>query len=211
MILRVVFTILVFTMVWRTESQGQEIVGPTAPIAEHSLARAKVEGVDNATWMILPADRVDFIELEGGKQVAFAAPPGSYIVLAAVVVDGKPRFLHSSVVVRAESETNEPSPPGGDKPPALETNELERAARAYVIVMPVALREAAAEVRAGRASTVNGVVDYVAQRREQARQAYGKALDEATKGAFDATGRITDPTRYATALEEGAAAMDGKP
>lgn len=196
---------------------AQEIVGPTSPIAEHTLARLNVEGVEGASWMVLPGERVDLVEGDDGRQLLFTAPPGVYAVLAAVVVEGRPKFLKTSVTVRGTSPAIEPAvvePKPEARPPAPPAStptdgDLERAARAYADSVPTGLREAAGLVRSGQATNVNAVVDVVARRREQARAAYGRALDAATVGSFDATGRIADPARYSTALERAAAAMGG--
>lgn len=201
-------------------AHAQTIAGPTAPIREHAMARLEVQGAEAASWTILPAERVDQVEVEGGRQLLFTAPPGTYAVLAAVVVEGRPRLLNATVTFGPDglpaADPPDPAPPPAPEPtpapaPPPISEELDRAARAYADSVPAGLREAAALVRSGAIPNVNAVVDAVAARREAARVRFGQALDAATSGTYDRSGRISDPARYSDALERAAAALGGQP
>lgn len=201
-----------------SSGRAQKISFPEKPVPEHSLVRLEVDDPQGASWLVLPAERADVVEADGGKRLVFSGPPGDYTVLAAVVAEGKPRILRADVSIQprepgpsppADSPPADSSPasPANDPPPA----ELDRAAKSYGQAIPSALLEAAALIRSGKITHVNQAIELVADRREQARKAYGQALDAAAAGGVDPSGKIVGPSVYADALERAARAMGANP
>jgi hypothetical protein len=211
---RIGLTAILLLVVLAATSSAQAIRGPSDPVKEHALVRLEVDDPAGASWVVLPAGPADLAEVDGGRQLVFSAPPGTYTVLAAVVVDGRPRILSRQVNIGLPEPTPLPvTPPEPPTPvvvpPSDGSEALHRTASAYATAVPSALREAAEAIRTGRISMVNEAVELVALRREEARGPYGRALDEATRGAFDQSGKVVDPDRYATALLRAARAMEG--
>jgi pyruvate/2-oxoglutarate dehydrogenase complex dihydrolipoamide acyltransferase (E2) component len=102
-----------------------------------------------------------------------------------------------------------PTPPGpAPTPPAPNPAEddLTMAARAYMRAAGVSLDEAAAQVERGLIADHNAVLDYVAARRNVARDAFGTLLDTRIKPYIDDAGRITGPVGYANTLRIAARA-----
>lgn len=205
---------LILAMLGFNWAAAQQIKGPEEPVSEHRLVRLEVENVEGASWLVLPAGRVDLVEVEGGRQLVFTGPPGLYTVVAAVSVEGRPMILVHEITIAGESSGKEPSSPSVTPGPCQEedgTQRLRAAAQSYGEAVPRALTEAAEAILAGKIVTTNEAVELVARKREEARGPYGKALDELTRGLVDDAGRILDPKRYASILREAASAMGGQP
>jgi hypothetical protein len=188
---------------------AQSIEAPAAPVPAHRLARLRATGVESAAWIVVPVGVADVEPSPDGKACVLAAPPGTYTVLAAATAGGKPLFL-SATITFAGGPQPQPPPPPSPQPQPQPAGDLERAAAAYARAVPVALREAAARVRDGRARTVGEAQDVVLAAVGPARADYGRAIDAATAGMFDQGGKILRAADYAAALERAAAAMGGR-
>jgi hypothetical protein len=101
-----------------------------------------------------------------------------------------------------------PTPGPAPTPPTPNPaeDELTTTARAYMRAAGVSLDEAAAQVERGLIADHNAVLDYVAARRNVARDAFGTLLDSRIKPYIDDAGKITGPVGYANTLRIAARA-----
>jgi hypothetical protein len=92
-------------------ASAQTIEAPSGPVPAHKLARLRVSGAESVAWIVLPVGAADQEVSADTSRLVFAAPPGSYTVLAATVKAGKVAFLSASVTIGGQP-VPPPVPPG---------------------------------------------------------------------------------------------------
>lgn len=134
-----------------------------------------------------------------------APGPHTFFVVASGVPSG------SNVLVRdvatAVVQVMPAGPPVRPNPPPA-SDPLSVAARAYLSGIPKGFRQTAADVRAGKVTTVDALIVAVGERRKVAGQALATEMDSRLKSMADPAGKILDAPGAAAALESAASAME---
>ncbi|MCL2348520.1 MAG: hypothetical protein FWC50_09715 [Planctomycetaceae bacterium] len=114
----ILLTILLISACWSQRVSGQELVGPEKTIPG-TLAMFEITPPQIADWTITSVEKTEhvFKPDTSTNRLYFATPiPGTYHIVAAIIVDGKPQLL-TKTLINGNDDKIEPHPAPVPKPP----------------------------------------------------------------------------------------------
>ena len=114
----ILLIILLLPACWSQRVSGQELTGPEKTVPG-TLAVFEITPPQVADWTIMSVETTErvFQRDTSTKRLYFATPiPGTYHIVAAIIVDGKPQVL-SKTLINGNDDKIEPHPGPVPKPP----------------------------------------------------------------------------------------------